>query len=224
MEAHRNIWLAIMAVLEGAAITLFIYALTTSDHGRPDWTRPVMLGAVVLGVLGVLALWCAVRHVKVPGLRERVAPQPTSFPDLEIEVTKQGRTIGSTIIHGMSPIATPILSYGFRIVNHEPVRRALLTIRLFADFDPLDDGGPPEVFCAPFSGMDLGGMTPVATLPSPLNLGPGEGASGDLAYERMDWGGRSQGLPVRIEFEDHLSSAKVSMEPHFGPWRVRDEQ
>ncbi len=198
------------ASLWSAGIGVVVFALSFLGVPRPfAW----VLLALGLGLIVVAALftWEASSTKKA---------QDASFPDVAIEVTKQGN---ATVPHSMLPTGTQTIAvYGLKLVNHETQRSAVLTLRLFQDLD-LDDGAPPEVVCAPFLGDHPQGKHTPPVLQMPLHLSPGAAVSGDVMFELNDWGGKSNRTPTRLEVEDDLSGAKFEIPPNIGRYR-RSEQ
>jgi hypothetical protein len=174
-------------------------------------------------VAGLYLFWSAVfekgrTHVRgvVAGLkrvRDGKATSAPSFPDVHVTITSVGH---ATVPHPTFPTGTVEMTfYSVRIVNRASARNAVLTFRLYVDFE-LDDGGPQEVVCAPFRGDHPLGKHPPPVLHMPVNVAPGTSVSGDMMFELSDWGGKSKGIAKRIEIEDHLSGARADMEPHIG--------
>jgi hypothetical protein len=185
------------------------------------WGSPEMLVAYVCAALAVLFFYFAVSGTPFPPWAAPYEP-PKTFPDVEVEITKSGK---ANVPHP-NPLASSrtvnVALYGLRLVNHEPQRAAVITVRLFQDLN-LEDGAAPEVVCSRFQGDHPEvHLRRVNILDMPVNVAPGASIAGDLIFELNAWGGKSAELPIRLELEDHLSGAKVSMQPRLGSYGARE--
>jgi hypothetical protein len=172
-----------------------------------------MLAAGVSFVASFTCLFAATGSFAIP-LR-----QPRRFPAITLDIYAAGSTHTEREGGSGLDVAAHLRSFNVRISNSDASQTASLTVRLYVKLVPGSWGRASE-FVAPPPSWTLPRALSLDPLAMPIDLAPGDAASGQLVFELPSYYLDKMATPLdaRLEISDRGSAATVSVPARVGKY------